>query len=255
MNLSIPGKSAIVTGASSGIGLAIARLFLESEAKGVAAVFLPPITEELRQLKTSYGERLISVEGDVGLEAAAAEAARQALERFGSIDILVNNAGTGVIKPLHEHTPEDWDRILNTNVKAIYWMARHVMPQMMKQKDGVVINTGSISGQIGIAGQGAYAASKGAIHQISRQMAIEYAPYNIRVNAICPGTVDTPLVQHSAESSGDPEAFWQMLRKGHPIGRIASPEEIANLFLFLASDAATFITGALLFIDGGYTAQ
>ena len=119
----------------------------------------------------------------------------------------------------------------------------------------MIVNTGSISGHVGLPGQGAYAASKGAVHQMTRQMAIEYAPYKIRVNAVCPGTVDTPLVQRSALASGDSDAFWERLKKGHPIGRIASPMEIARVFVFLASDDASFFTGSTVFADGGFTAQ
>lgn len=256
MNISLAGKVAIITGTSSGIGFEIVRLFLESGAQGVVGVDLPgEIPAAVSKLKDSYGDRLHLVMGDVGVEATAVEFTRCALQHFGKVDVLINNAGTSVVKPIHEHTPEEWDMVLNTNVKSLYWSARHVIPVMIKGGGGVILNTGSISGQVGIPGQGAYATSKGAIHQATRQMAIEYAPYHIRVNAICPGTVDTPLVQRSAEASGNPEAFWLMLRKGHPIGRIASPEEIAKVFVFMASDDASFITGSLLYADGGFTAQ
>ena len=256
MDLSLAGRVSVITGASSGIGLAVARLFLESGADGVVGVFLPgEVAGSIRELKGVYGDRLQLVMGDVGAEATAVAFTKAAVSRFGRVDVLINNAGTSVVKPIHEHSPEEWDLVLNTNVKAIYWAARHVIPEMVRAGGGVILNTGSISGKVGIPGQGAYAASKGAIHQITRQMAIEYARYNIRVNAICPGTVDTPLVRRSAEASGDADAFLEMLKKGHPIGRIASPEEIARVFLFMASGAASFITGSLLFVDGGYTAQ
>src|SRR5438270_5029588 len=117
---------------------------------------------------------------------------------------------------------------------------------MIRQKAGVILNTGSISGVAGIPAQGAYAASKGALHQMTRQMPIEYAPFGIRVNAICCGTVDTPLVHRSAEASGDPQKFWAMLRGNHPIGRIATAEEVACFFTYMASDLAGFFTGATL---------
>jgi dihydroanticapsin dehydrogenase len=144
---------------------------------------------------------------------------------------------------------------MNVNVKAIYWAARHVIPVMKRRGGGVILNTGSISGVAGFPNQGAYAPSKGAVVQMSRQMAIEYARDNIRVNAVCPGTVDTPLVWRSAEESGDPQDFMKRLGDAHPIGRIAAAEEVAQFFLFLASDHARFITGAVLMIDGGFTAQ
>src|SRR5205085_7100431 len=131
-----------------------------------------------------------------------------ALESFGRIDILVNNAGISVVKAIHEHTPDEWDKVIDTNLKALYWAARRVIPVMIRQKSGVILNTGSISGVAGIPAQGAYAPSKGALHQMTRQMAIEYAPHGIRVNAIGCGTVDTPIVHSSAAASGNPDKFW-----------------------------------------------
>lgn len=256
MNISLAGKVAIITGASSGIGLATTEVFLEAGAPGVVGVYRPSdSSEELDRHKTRYGDRLQLVTGDVAVESTAKQFTETALDHFGRIDVLINNAGTSVVKALHEHTELEWDTVMNTNVKAIYWAARHVVPVMIKSGGGVILNTGSISGQVGIKGQGAYAASKGAVHQMTRQMAIEYAPHNIRVNAIAPGTVDTPLVHRSAQASGDPRAFWEMLKNGHPIGRIASPWEVAKLFAYTASDEAGFITGSILLIDGGFTAQ
>lgn len=256
MQIGVEGKVAIVTGASSGIGLAMVPVFLESGAAGLVAVFLerePP--PELMRFKQQFGERLQLVSGDVREESTALQFTQVALGGFGRIDVLINNAAVSVIKPLHEHTPQEFDAVMDTNVKAVYWAARHVLPVMIRQKSGVVLNSGSISGAVGIATQGAYAPSKGALHQMTRQMAIEYAPHGIRINAICCGTVDTPLVQRSAEMSGDPDAYWAMLRQGHPIGRIATPLEVAKFFLYMASDDASFFTGSLIMMDGGYTAR
>ena len=168
---------------------------------------------------------------------------------------LVNNAGVSVVKPLHEHTPAEWDWVMNTNVKAVYWAASRVIPIMLRQRQGVILNTGSISGLVGIAGQGAYAASKGAIHQMTRQMAVEYAASGIRVNAIALGTVDTPILHRAARESPNPDTFIDNLRSQHPIGRIATADEAARFITFLASDSATFFTGAILSLDGGYTAR
>ncbi len=252
MQITLVGKSGIVTGAASGIGLAIVRSYVESGAK-VTAVDAAPEPEALRPLTAAGTVRYLR--GDVAREQTALDFARLTLESFGRIDFLVNNAGVSVVKPLHEHTPEEWDHVMDVNVKAIFLAVRHVVPIMIQQRSGVILNTGSISGQVGIPGQGAYAPSKGALHQLTRQMAVEYASHGIRVNVVGLGTVDTPLVHQSAAESGDPDKFWAMLRDNHPIGRIASPEEVAAFFTYLASDLAGFFTGSILMMDGGFTAK
>jgi dihydroanticapsin dehydrogenase len=251
MNVSLDSKVAIVTGAFSGIGLATTLRFMDAGARVVAV----DVADVPSVLAGKSGDHLAIMRGDVGHESTAIEFTRVALERFGKIDILVNNAGISVIKPLHEHTPQEYDAVMNTNVKAIYWAARHVIPVMIKNGGGVILNTGSISGEVGIPTQGAYGPSKGAVHQMTRQMAIEYARYNIRVNAIACGTVDTPIVHRSARDSGDPEKYWKMLKDNHPIGRIATPNEVASFFVYMASDMASFFTGAVIMMDGGYTAR
>jgi len=248
MNISLAGKVAVITGAASGIGLATVRRFLDCGAAGVVAVdrHSYPLHEP--------EPRLATVKGNVAEESCAAEFTRVAVDRFGRIDILISNAAVSVVRAIHEHTPAEWDNVMNVNVKAVYWAARHVIPVMIGQHSGLFLITGSISGAVGIPAQGAYAASKGAVHQITRQMAIEYAEHNIRVNTVACGTVDTPLAHSSAKESGDEQGFWDMLRRRHPIGRIATPEEVAAVFAFLASDYATFFTGSVLPMDGGYTA-
>lgn len=247
MQVSLAGKVAVVTGAASGIGLATVREFLASGAQAVIAVDRAPAPPDLPTGATY-------ILGDVSLEATA-QAYTAAALAAGGLDIVVNNAGISVVKPLHEHTPEEWDAVMATNVKSVYWSARHVIPVMLARGGGVILNTGSISGVVGIPTQGAYAPSKGALHQLTRQMAIEYAPHGIRVNSVGFGTVDTPIVHDSAEASGDPEAYWAMLRQNHPLGRIASAAEAAGFLTYLASDLASFFTGAILMMDGGYTAR
>ncbi|HVT95971.1 MAG TPA: SDR family oxidoreductase, partial [Acidobacteriaceae bacterium] len=164
-------------------------------------------------------------------------------------------AAKSVVKAIHEHTPEEWDSVMNANVKAMYWASRHVIPVMIRQNGGLILISGSISGEVGIPTQGAYAPSKGALHQMTRQMAIEYAKYHIRVNTIACGTVDTPIVYESAAASGDPDAYWDMLKRAHPIARIANVEEVSSFYAYMASDLATFFTGSILMMDGGFTAQ
>jgi NAD(P)-dependent dehydrogenase (short-subunit alcohol dehydrogenase family) len=256
LEITLSGKVAVVTGASSGIGLAITRRFLECGAEKVIAVFRrADIPAELAECKASYGDKLEFVHGDVGEEDTALRFTAAALKSSGRLDVLVCNAAVSVVKAIHEHTPEEWDEVFNSNVKAVYWASRHVIPAMIRQNGGLILISGSISGEAGIPTQGAYAPSKGALHQMTRQMAIEYAKYRIRVNTIACGTVDTPIVHRSAEASGDPEAYWKMLRDNHPIGRIANADEVASFYAYMASDAASFFTGSILMMDGGYTAQ
>lgn len=256
MNISLNGKVAVVTGASSGIGLAIVRAYLDAGARGVVAVFRRnEIPSELGETLKLYPDKLMIVRGDVAEEQTAIEFTKVAIDSFGWLDILVSNAAISIVKPVHLHTPEEWDSVINANVKSLYWAARHVIPIMMERKTGLILISGSISGEAGIPTQGAYAPSKGALHQMTRQMAIEYAGYGIRVNTVACGTVDTPIVHQSATASGDPEAYWKMLKDAHPIGRIASANEVAAFYTYMATDLASFFTGAILMMDGGYTAK
>jgi NAD(P)-dependent dehydrogenase (short-subunit alcohol dehydrogenase family) len=256
MNISLEGKVAIVTGASSGIGLAITRAYLDCGVAGLVAVFRRnEIPEEIIEAQRAYGDKLVVVRGDVADEKTAVQFAQIALERFGKIDIFVSNAAISIVKAVHLHTEEEWDTVINANVKSLYWASRYIIPVMMKQQTGLILVSGSISGEVGIPTQGAYAPSKGALHQMTRQMAVEYAKYGIRVNTIACGTVDTPIVHASAKSSGDAEGYWKMLKDAHPIGRIASAAEVAAFYAYMATDLASFFTGAVIMMDGGYTAQ
>lgn len=256
MLVQLNNKTAIITGAASGVGLATSIQFLDSGLEKLIAVDIAaePSIELQQRIETASGS-VVYLQGDVRLEETALRYTQLAKKISGRIDIMVNNAGVALVKPIHEHAPDEWDCVMDTNVKALYWSARHVIPIMMHQRSGVILNTGSISGHVGIKGQGAYGPSKGALHQMTRQMAIEYADFGIRVNAIALGTVDTPIVYESASQSGNPEAFWSMLRDNHPIGRVATADEVACFFTYLASDHASFFTGSILSMDGGFIAH
>jgi NAD(P)-dependent dehydrogenase (short-subunit alcohol dehydrogenase family) len=256
MEVSLSEKVAIVTGAASGIGKAVVRAYLEANAAGVIAVDrAPDLQDRLSEIAKDYAGKLICVLGDVSQEQTAVAYTQAALSHFHGIDIFVSNAAVSTVKPLHLHTQEEWDSVMNVNVGSLFLAARHVIPVMLKQQQGLILITGSISGCAGIPAQGAYAPSKAALHQMARQLAVEYAAHGIRVNTIACGTVDTPLVHASAAASSNPEAFWTMLKDAHPIGRIATAEEIANFFTYMASDQASFFTGAVIMMDGGYTAR
>ena len=255
MEISLAGKVAVVTGASSGIGLAITRTYLDCGASVIAVFRRNEIPEELAEAQRLYPQKLVIVRGDVAEEQTSIDFTKAALDHFGKLDILVSNAAISIVKAVHLHTEQEWDTVINANVKSLFWAARHVIPVMMEQKSGLILISGSISGEAGIPTQGAYAPSKGALHQMTRQMAIEYAPYGIRVNTVACGTVDTPIVHKSAASSGDPDKYWAMLRNAHPLGRIAGAEEVSAFYAYMATDLASFFTGAVLMMDGGYTAQ
>ncbi len=248
--MDLNNKVCIVTGAASGIGEAIVRLYLQAGASVVAVDVDPKLPGLFAET-----DRLKYLVGDVAKEETAAAFTTLALDAFGRIDVMVNNAGVACIKAIADHTPEEWDRVMNINVKALYWSARAVVPVMKGQGGGLFLNTGSISSVTGLAEQGAYGPAKGAVIQITRQMAVDYAKDGIRVNAVCPGSVDTPLLRKAAIDSGDPERFIRGIQSAHPLDRLASPDEIAEFFVFLASDRARFFTGAILMIDGGYTAR
>ena len=237
------GKTAIVTGAAGGIGRAVTQAFLERGAR-VVAVDLSPAVEDL--------DGAVPVVGDVSV-AATADAAVEATG--GEVDVLVNNAAQIVWKSAVETTEEEWDRVLGINAKGAFLFSRAAIPVMQRRGGGAIVNMASISGVVGMPGQAAYCASKGAIVQLTRQLAVDYAEAGIRVNAVAPGAVETPLLMDLVEAQHDPAALRGMIEREHPLGRLASPDEIARAIVFLASDEASFVTGTVLMADGGFTAR
>ena len=265
MPSTLDGKVAIITGAASGIGLATAERFLREGAKVVMVDSqVDPLHREAKRL----GEGVITVDADVTDTREVEFSVEIAVKYFGRLDILFANAGVASSVSLAEATDEDWDRVMGVNAKGVFLCCRAAVRQMLKQEPipttlrpndpttrGSIVINGSISSLTGIPGQGVYAPSKGAVLQMARQMAVEYAKEGIRVNCVCPGSVDTAILRKGVAESKDPEGFFKMLVDGHPMGRIAQPDEIASAVAFLASDDASFITGAALVVDGGYTAR
>jgi NAD(P)-dependent dehydrogenase (short-subunit alcohol dehydrogenase family) len=246
----LEGTVAIVTGAAGGIGSAVVKQLRSAEA-AVVAEDLDPAVEEL----AIEDDGVVALQGDSAQAEIAREAVQLALTRFGRLDVVVNNAGRFLLKPIVDTTDDEWDGLMTTNVRSVFVHCREALPHLIASDRGAIVNVSSISGVIGLPAQGAYCATKGAIAQITRQLAIEHASDGVRVNAVAPGAVDTSFVDEALKGAPDPVAARADIAASHPIGRMASPEEIARIMVFLASPQSSFMTGAVVMADGGFTAQ
>ena len=246
----LEGSVAIVTGAAGDVGRAVVRRLLDAGASVVAEDLDPSVAE----LETPDG-RVAAVVGDVAESATAGAAIALALERFGRLDVLVNNAARFLLKPTLETTDEDWDGVLRTNVRGVFVHCREALPHLAADSGGAIVNVASISGVVGLSDQAAYSASKGAIVQLTRQLAVEWSGRNVRVNAVAPGAIDTPFLRNALVGAPDVDALLAQIAASHPLGRIAEPDEIADVIVFLVSPRARFVSGAILMADGGYSAQ
>ena len=250
------GKAVIVTGGGSGIGKATAERFLEEGARvAIFDVSKKNGNEVLARLRKKGYELYLFV-GDVSKSSDVKRMVRAAKSKLGRIDVVFNNAGILVEGTVEKVSEKDWDRIMAINVKGVFLMCKEVIPMMLKQGKGVIVNTASISGLVGDRDAIAYNASKGAVVLMTKCLALDYALKNIRVNCVCPGEIETPMFHQEARSRNMPiDKYRKVLCEVHPIGRLGDPKEVANAVLFLASDDASFITGTAFAIDGGYTCQ
>ena len=244
----LTNKTAIITGGGSGIGQACAWAFYQ---EGANVVLFGRREDKLKETAQELGSRAMTVSGDMTRTEDLDRLGQETLSKFHRIDILVNNAGLFKGAPLHEISDEQYDEMMNINMRAVFQLTRRVLPVMMEQKSGNIIHISSILGIIAVPQVAVYNISKGALNQFSRSIAVEYGSYGIRSNSICPGLIETDM---TADLMKD-EALMQEWSKGYPIGRFGKPEDVASACLFLASDESSFITGTVLPVDGGFTAQ
>lgn len=239
-------KVAIITGGASGIGLATAKKLLGEGAN----VVLVDWNQDVSDIAKNLGKNCIGIRCDVSCDNAVQKCVSDVVKKFGHIDYLVANAGIGGgPNKAHEVSIDEWNKVIGVNQTGIFLMNKYVISEMLKNGKGAIVNTSSMYGLVGTTMSFAYSASKGAINQMTRSLALTYAHDNIRVNAVAPGYVDTPIL------ASVPKEMKDAMANQLPVGRLGEDTEIANLICYLLSDDATFITGAIVPIDGGFTAQ
>ncbi|MEK5147190.1 MULTISPECIES: SDR family NAD(P)-dependent oxidoreductase [Psychrobacillus] len=244
--MKLQGKVAIITGGASGIGAATARLFVEEGAK----VVLVDLNVEKgkafeAELKAQNADALF-VKANITSEEEVQNIYKETIAAFGKVDIVFNNAGIGRVTPTEELEYAEWRNTVNVDLDGVFLVARDAIREMLKSGGGTIVNTASMYGWVGSPGSAAYNAAKGGVINLTRSLALEYATKNIRVNALAPGFIDTPII---------PEESKEVLKTMTPMQRLGQSEEMAKAVLFLASDDSSFMTGNVLTVDGGYTAQ
>ncbi|MFS0836549.1 SDR family NAD(P)-dependent oxidoreductase [Paenibacillus sp. UNC499MF] len=242
-------KVAIVTGGASGIGEATVRLFAQEGAKVVIADFSDRGQTVADELKAE-GRDALFIKTDVTKEDDVKHMVAETVKQYGKLDILFANAGIAKDGPADKLSWEAWQKTIDINLSGVFLSDKYALEQMLAQgTGGAIVNCGSIHSHVGKAGVTAYASAKGGVKLLTQTLGIDYAQHGIRVNAVCPGYIDTPLI------AGRTQAITDHLTALHPMGRLGKPEEVAKAVLFLASDDASFVTGTTLLVDGGYTAQ
>lgn len=251
------GKVAIVTGGGNGIGRACA-LALARDGAAVAVVDCDGhAAHAVVEGIASWGGHALAIVADVSQESDAARIAAETVATFNGIDILINNAGIQTHGTVENTSLELWNQTLAVNLTGVYLVSRFVLPEMRRRGGGSIVNVASLQGLVTEPNVAAYAASKGGVLALTRTMALDYAPEGIRVNSVCPGGVDTPLLHESARrmSVAHPEGILKEWSQMHPLGRLSTPEEVAEVILFLASPRAAFVTGSAYTVDGGLGAR
>ena len=252
MSQRLKDKVCLITGGGSGIGRATCELFAREGAKVVVA---DKLLSAARVVAALIGEAAIAIEVDVAQSASVRSMIDATIRDLGRLDVLINNAGYGIPGSVVETSEDDWDKLMAVNVNGVFFGCKYAIPVMKQQGGGVIVNTASIVANVGIRNRAAYCASKGAVAALTRAMALDHVNDNIRVNCVAPGTIDTPYFEDIIRKSERPQELRRELEARQAINRLGRPEEIANAFLFLASDESSFSTGSMLIVDGGMTAQ
>lgn len=250
----LSGKVAVVTGAAFGIGRATATVFAREGAKVVVTDIQEQPLLTLMDELADRGAEIEAVAGDVSVDADAQQMIQAAVDRWGKLDVLVANAGIIPLGTVTESTGDDWDQVMAIDGRGMFLTCKYAIEAMLQTGGGSIVCLSSISGLAGQKRQSTYGPAKFVATGITKHLAIEWADQGIRVNAVAPGTINTERVKHLPEEPGGVE-YLEAIKKAHPMGRIGDPEEVAKAILFLASDDASFITGAVLPVDGGYLAQ
>ena len=248
------GKSAVITGAGNGIGRATAIQFADEGARLVINDIDKRSLAAVAETLTSAGADIVEVVGNVADPADAQAMISAAISNYGVIDILVANAGVIPLGTITDTAPEDWDRVMDVDARGMFLTCKYAITEMARQGSGSIICLSSISGMAGQRGQAAYGPAKFVATGLTRHLAVEWAQHGIRVNAVAPGTIETEAVRQVVKTA-DGRRYVDLIREQHPMKRLGQPAEVAQAIVFLASDDASFITGEVLAVDGGYLAQ
>jgi NAD(P)-dependent dehydrogenase (short-subunit alcohol dehydrogenase family) len=251
----LDGRVAIVTGAGRGIGEAITLRFAREGARVVAAQRSVDDGEAVVAAVARNGGEAIAIPTDVRDAESVEQLIHVTLARFNRLDILVNNAGVGIRRTVTESSMEEYDTVMDPNVRGVFLCMKYGIPPMVERQSGSVINMASVASFVGFTRDAAYCASKGAVLMLTRQAALDYAPFGVRVNAICPGFIDTPMLRQYCSQQPDPDAAWREVLAQHPIGRVGTPDDVAGAAVYLGSDDSTWVTGSTITVDGGLLAQ
>jgi NAD(P)-dependent dehydrogenase (short-subunit alcohol dehydrogenase family) len=250
----LDGKLVLITGVAAGIGRASAELFAKEGAIILGADIDEKGGTEIAEKVQASGGRMTFVKTDVSLESDIKTLFEKARE-MGGLDVLFNNAGVEVAKGLLDTSEENWNQSVDVNLKSVFFCSKYAIMQMKEKGKGSIINNSSVAGLVGSTFSPAYSAAKGGIISLTKTLAGDFGPFNIRVNCICPGAIETPMLERVIEFQGDPQEVRAMRKKNYPLGRFGTPNEVAQTALFLASDESSFVTGAIIVVDGGFTSK